>query len=257
MEFALLSSRLHLYAQNVVRSSSMSDSSLGPESAITMHTAFDLAIHIIDIFSSNDLVFGTTDISNSSTSSTSHTHSMLQITLPKHIFRTAVFAAFFLLKYYCSNHHQSSATTSGTTTATTITKQQKEIAKNHVSLLYTELLACSQDPLDEFARTAAVVEVLSRRNTSNSVLSSVSGTQKGNGESRDTNAASIIAEAIDEAGELRGRNRLGDGQNQSTDDANLQWLPPQSEELLDVGMDDAWNAFYGIDWGFNPLIESA
>jgi hypothetical protein len=136
VEVASQAAKIHTYAVTIVRSQLDSVSY-----EILLKKGFSVALRIVYLLDQG-LSFRPSEYGHLSNDS-------LQRSLPKTYFRTLILATIFLLRFFVLNINA--------------TSEEQEVARNHVAMAQRLLKSRSICPTDEGARSAMLVEKLSRQ----------------------------------------------------------------------------------------------
>lgn len=135
IEFSILVTKLHFYALLIIKSPPNS-----PSREIMLQTGLVAALRIIRI--------STTPPSSTRFGDRSLPKIQRERSLPKTYYRGLAFATIFLITFF---HLDANAS-----------REEQESAASHISLAQGVFKLCSIDPMDEYARTSRMFEILAR-----------------------------------------------------------------------------------------------
>ncbi|KAF7554699.1 hypothetical protein G7Z17_g2701 [Cylindrodendrum hubeiense] len=171
VEFSILVTKLHFYALLITKSPPAS-----PPRDIMLQTGLAAALRIIRI--STIPTASSSRLGNLGLPSVQRERS-----LPKNYYRGLAFATIFLITFF----HLNSAAS----------REEQESAASHISLAQGVFKTCSIDPLDEYARTSRLFEILARLPPGSSDPTKLRFTHR--------MGVSVLLHALRLADEVRGR----------------------------------------------------
>jgi len=219
-EMAYLTAKILLYTTVVIRLHSDRASR-----DVIMRSALQVAVRIAYITCTDQgLAFVTPD----------HTFppSILSATLPKNYFRVLILSTAFLIRFFVLNAQA--------------TREEQELARNHVAIVQRYLNAHSTDPMDERVRGATLFGVLCRQEPGD--------IEKERLRVDDRMGASLVYDAIARGQELRDKE-TGQGKVRGAAPAvEMQMQDNGALPLLDFSQQDVWGESV---WNFfDPLVSA-
>ncbi|KAH8175147.1 fungal specific transcription factor domain-containing protein [Sarocladium implicatum] len=216
MEMAVLDVKLHLLAQVLISSPSQRSS----DRQVLLHKALGFASRLIQVSTTGFNSNATHDLDN-------YAFIRRQRCLPKGYGRALAFAAIFLLRFV---HHIKGQDDD----------EQRRIASS-IRLARDFFAACSSEPLDEYARTAKLLEVLETNVPKQSHLQPLCLTHR--------MGYSIVLDAMKQGAEVRGKPvpiQDDDGMEDSPAVTEGNWNSASLQCTGDVSV-----AGFQADWGLD------
>jgi hypothetical protein len=223
IELAVSNVKLHLYTLVIISDTSQQS----PDRQVLLRKGLDVALRIIHL--------STWEVCTKTPQGPGHsTLIRRQRCLPKNSYRSLAFAAIFLLEFSQEVTYQ--------------TVSEKQHVTNHIKTSQAFFRACSLEPLDEYARTAKLIEVLEKDIADNTEMRPSRLTHR--------MGFSIVLDAIKRGSEVRGKvvtlqddGNIDEGSHSPRDDVVWEANPLHNPTDASIPSFQAdWSSDFS--WGF-------